>query len=331
VGKAAEVDPRREAEERVGGRFETRVLVPSPPAVDQPPFFADDPVAVDERTGDRPVVSPVSNAQRTWDALAREEPDLRDWCAERWLGAWQRLPDPPVRAEASRWGLHALAEWVLSPARAAANGKIGLRYTHNGFGTPFFLIDGVDRQVRMEGAELVVDTGDAEQRHPLTTLSAAAEIAGADLGADKVYTPTTAPDEDAPARIEPAGAAFYGAWFGLAASVLEELRVETAVDENASRVQLWPEHFDLSFELGDEASGRRAGYGCSPGDSDHPLPYAYVVPWAEVPPDPYWGETHFRGASLEWDAIAAASDQRAGLLDFFRRGRDLLRMLPPTS
>jgi hypothetical protein len=323
------VDPRHEAEERLGGRYSVNVLAPSPPAVDEPPFYADDPVSTDGRTGDRPLVSPVPNGDRTWDDLAREEPDLSEWCAARWLGAWRRLPDPPANSEASRWGLHALAEWVISPARAAANGKIGLRWTYGGFGTPFFTIDGRDRQVRMDGAELVVDDGASEKRHKLTTLSAAAEIAGADLGSDKVYTPTTTPDEDATARIEPAGAGFYGEWFGFAASVLEQLRHEAAADEQPSRVQLWPEHFDLSFEFGDEASGRRAGYGCSPGDAEHPLPYAYVVPWGEVPDDPFWSEAHFRGAGLNWEAIAGAENQRSAVLDFFRHGRDLLRMLPP--
>ena len=36
---------------------------------------------------------------------------------------------------------------------------------------------------------------------------------------------------------------------------------------------LWPEHFDLGIAL-DEVN-----YGVSPGDSGHPLPYAYVGPW----------------------------------------------------
>ena len=36
---------------------------------------------------------------------------------------------------------------------------------------------------------------------------------------------------------------------------------------------LWPEHFDLGIAL-DEVN-----YGVSPGDSGHPLLYAYVGPW----------------------------------------------------
>jgi hypothetical protein len=322
------VHPRREAESRLGGRFDARVLVPSPPAVTEPPWFADDPVVAPTGLGERPVVSPVANGDTTWDDMAREDPVLAPWCADRWLGAWHRLPEPPPDAVRTRTALHTLAEWVVAPARAAANGKIGLRWTYGGFGTPFFKVDGADRQVRVEGAELVIDHVDSERRRGLTTLSAAAEAAGADLAADKVYEPTTPPDEDAPALVDPVAASFYADWFGFAASVLEELRAEAGDDEGASRVQLWPEHFDLSFEQGSEAAGRRAGFGCSPGDIAHPLPYAYVVPWAAVVPDPFWAEQSFRGASLTWEAITGAPDQRRTVLEFFRHGRDLLRMLP---
>lgn len=316
---------RREAEERLGGRYEARVLVPSPPAAEAPPWFAEDPVDAPVR-GDRPVVSPVPNGDLTWDELAEKEPDLAPWCAQRWLGGYRRLPDePPPDAERTRAGLHTLAEWVVSPARAAANGKIGLRWTHGGFGTPFFCIDGRDRQVRIDGLELVVDDGDRERRSDLTTLSAAAEVAGADLRAGKPYTPETDPDDDAPQLVEAAGVAFFSEWFGFAASVLEELRFEATPEEDASRVQLWPEHFDMAFEMGSEEAGRRAGYGCSPGDTEHPCPYAYVVPWGAGADDPFWCEPHFRGARMDWVAITAAVEQRDAVLEFFRQGRDLLR------
>ncbi|MEY2476145.1 MAG: hypothetical protein QOG87_1460 [Actinomycetota bacterium] len=304
------------------------MLVPSPPAVNDPPWFADDPVDASDRTGDKPVVSPVLNGDITWDDLARDEPDLAPWCAQRWLGAWRRLPEPPLEVQRTRVGLHTLAEWIVSPARAAANGKIGLRWTYGGFGTPFFSIDGRDRQVRVDGIELVVDHGENERRTDLTTLAVAADLAVAELGAAKAYTPTTEPDDAAPALVEAMGTAFFSDWFGFATSVLEQLRFEATPDEGASRLQIWPEHFDMAFEQGAESAGRRAGYGCSPGDADHPLPYAYVVPWGEVPDDPYWAEPHFRGAAFAWEAIAAAEDQRAAVLDFFRRGRDLMRMLP---
>ena len=63
------VDARQEAFDRVGGRFDARVLEPSPPAVTEPPWFADDPVAPEPRMPGLPLLGPVSSADRTWDDL----------------------------------------------------------------------------------------------------------------------------------------------------------------------------------------------------------------------------------------------------------------------
>ena len=52
-------DPREEASRITGGAYEVRVLEPSPPAVTEPPFFADDPAVPGEHTGERPLVAPV--------------------------------------------------------------------------------------------------------------------------------------------------------------------------------------------------------------------------------------------------------------------------------
>src|SRR5258706_8746749 len=169
-------DPRREAFDRVGGRFDVRVLEPSPPAVRDQPYCADDPVAVEPRKPDLPLLSPVGNGDVTWDGLARREPDLREWCADRWLGSWRRLPALPSAADAlasTRASLHALAEQVVAPARRRATGKIGLRFTRGGFGTPFFGNDGRGVQVRIDDLDLVVARGTAERREPITTVRAA--------------------------------------------------------------------------------------------------------------------------------------------------------------
>jgi hypothetical protein len=79
-------------------------------------------------------------------------------------------------------------------------------------------------------------------------------------------------------------------------SALEALIAEADPDEAASDIHLWPEHFDVAVELGDEAAGRRATYGVSPGDELHPEPYAYVAPWTPPPPGPPWNSTAFNGA-----------------------------------
>lgn len=211
---------RAEAETRLGGHYEVRVLEPSPPVVDDPPFFADDPavpgpiraegVSASPTTGNvgkgtppqasgpggsehaggtpaagdatsvgaRTVVTPTTAGDVTWDALAAEDPDLQAWCAERWLGGWERLaPVPPGYADSTA-ALRRLAVYVLAPARKAANTKIGLRYTIGGFGTPFY---GNDEQVRVDEGELVRQVGDQAWSLPIGSLMEAAEFAGVKL------------------------------------------------------------------------------------------------------------------------------------------------------
>ena len=103
----------------------TRVLEPSPPAVSEPPWFADDPTDA----------LPLDYSAREGDLAWRER---------HWLGPYARLAALPPPFTATRDELHRLAVGVLSPARAAQNGKIGLRWTFGGFGTPFFGPDGTN-------------------------------------------------------------------------------------------------------------------------------------------------------------------------------------------
>jgi hypothetical protein len=55
--------------------------------------------------------------------------------------------------------------------------------------------------------------------------------------------------------------------------VLEEMRGTADPQLDPSRVQLWPEHFDLAADLGVQPAGSRATDGGSRGDDDHPEPY----------------------------------------------------------
>ncbi len=230
------VDPRSEALARVDGRFDVRVLEPSPPADSAPPWFADDPVHAVAAPG-RPIVAPVAlgGAATTWDDLVRTEPELGAWCADRWLGACRRLEAPTdgrnlVRTR-NAW--HVLAEHVLAPARHRVNGKIGLRYTRGGFGTPCF---GTDAQVRMVDDGLVVVRSGELSVHPIATAGDAGRALGFAPGApEDVYTPTTTLDTDAPLEIDPASARMIGDWFGFGASVLEALRAEVPVADDPAR------------------------------------------------------------------------------------------------
>jgi hypothetical protein len=315
------VDPRGEARHRLGARYDARVLEPSPPTVAEPPWFADDPVG-HGLDGPLPVVAPVPGYDAMWDELARGDGELASWCASRWLGAWRRLAVPADRDALvrTRRSWHVLAEHVVAPARHLVNGKIGLRYTRGGFGTPFF---GADEQVRVTGRALVVIRGGVPERHAITTPAAAATAVGIEPGAPAhVYTPTTTLDPDEPLTIDGGTAVFLGDWFGFATSVLEELRASVPDHETPARVQLWPEHFDPSVDLGDEGAGQRATYGASPGDVGHELPYVYVTPWTAQEGE-FWNDGSY--ASLSLADFASAPDQRRAALDFFAAARSLLR------
>lgn len=306
------MSPRREAWDLLGGEYDVRVLEPSPPAVATPPWYADDPIAGPYGAK---LITPVTGLGRSWDDLARERPELAGFCADRWLGAWHRLAPLPRAFTTTRRSLHALAEHVVAVARHAMNGEITLRFTRHGFGTPYF---GAGRQVRVEATRLVVDG----MAHTVATLGEAARLAGVRLGMPPdVYPPATPAAPDTHLPVNPAAAEALGAWYGFAWSVLEQLRFD-ARSLTPGRVLLWPEHFDAALELGDEAAGRRATYGASPGDDAHPEPYLYVSPWS--PPDDltgaYWNDDAFGGASLPYSALLAATDQRATALAFLHRG-----------
>ena len=278
-------NPRAEAEDKLGGDYEARVLEPSPPAVTDSPY-TDDPVDPGEVPEGRELVSPVHNrGDHTWDEIAAQNPDIAPWCADRWLGAWKRLePLPPSFAE-TRVALHRIAEGVVALERLPPN-EIALRYTRGGFGTPFFAKDGADCQVRVEHGELVRQTGSEERHEPLP-------------------------------GVEIAAAAALGDFYGLACSVLEQLRANEA-DGDPSLVQLWPEHFDIAIDLGSEAAAQRATYGASPGDDDHQEPYLYVSPWTREVSGALWNASAFKGAELGYSELIAAEDQRHAALDFMR-------------
>ncbi|MDQ6818051.1 MAG: hypothetical protein M3018_11695 [Actinomycetota bacterium] len=300
--------PRAEAFARLGGRYETRVLEPSPPAVSEPPWFADDPAARGEVPAGRLVVSPVPTGDLTWAELAAGDEELARWCAERWLAAYRPLGPPPSTLVQTRLALHRLAEHVISPARRNANGKIALRYTRGGLGTPFF---GDDVQVRVRERELIVQRGAGERTAPISTLAAAAEHIGRELLPDDIQV------DDEPLDVDAAASRFLGDWYGFACSVLETLRTQAGESADPSRVQLWAEHFDLAVELGREDAGQRAGYGLSPGDEHHSEPYAYVVPWTAPKPGELWQASGFAGAELSYAELIAAAEQRKFALDFF--------------
>ncbi|MEA2439768.1 MAG: hypothetical protein QOH76_1192 [Thermoleophilaceae bacterium] len=302
-------DPRQEAVDRLGGRYEARVLEPSPPAVAEEPWFADDPTERGAVPAGRQVVSPVTTGDVLWQELAEADPALAEWCSPRWLASFKPLEPAPPTLGVTRAALHRLAERVISPVRQRANGKIGLRWTLGGFGTPFF---GADAQIRVDGGELVIATSGEERRHPLSTIRDAAAAIGFDLsGADEAQAA-------GPLEVDGTASRFVGDWFGFTTSVLEQLRAEAQPEWEPSRVQLWPEHFDIGLETGNEQAEQRATLGGSPGDGAHPEPYLYVAPWSARPEGELWQARGFPGAELRYADLLAAADQRAAAFEFFR-------------
>ncbi|HWI74497.1 MAG TPA: hypothetical protein VNT55_21230 [Baekduia sp.] len=205
----------------------------------------------------------------------------------------------------TRTSLHALAARVISPLRVQATGnEIALRVRPGGFGTPELPEGG---WVGVSGTDVVrVDADGAEERAPITSLLDAARFAGLDVAASDL------PDE--PLEIH-AGAATILAdtW----ATGEEALAAFAATAQDPSPVTLWPEHFDIAIEAGSESAGTRATYGISPGDADHPEPYAYIAPWtppAETGPGTFWNAIGFTGAERP------VPDDVDELVAFFRAG-----------
>lgn len=315
---------RDEAQARLGADQSARVLEPSPPAVDDE-WFADDPTARGDVETGVSVVSPTSDGDITWEALAAESDDLAEWAGRRWLGPWPRLEALPPAFTETRSDMNRLTFYVMSTARENATGKIALRWTLDGWGTPFY---GEDVQLRVEGTDLVLQEGEQVTRQPITTLAAAAELADVELDPEKGGE-FDVPELGDPARglnADPVALSRLAAWFGFGWSVLEEILRDARDDEDPGRVQLWAEHFDPATEIGDADAGSRASFGASPGDADHAEPYLYVGAWGEIDrSESFWNDTHFNGGSLSYAQLLAADDQRQTALDFFRDGLALLR------
>jgi hypothetical protein len=315
-------DPRREAQDLVGDGFDARVLEPSPPAVSDGQWFADDPVAGPPAAGRR-LVAPVAGDGLTWEQWLADRPRHRAWAAARWLAAYRRLGSPPSAYTATRLVLHRLVVYVVSPARQHANGKMALRFTFGGLGTPFF---GADEQVRVAGSTLLRQRGGTARAAPVTSLNQAAAFVldgPPDTAWAEGFDVPPPGDLDERLPLDPEAAAFLGDWYGFGWSVLEEARADPA-SVDATRVQLWPEHFDAAFECLPER--RRVVLGASPGDAAVPEPYLYVLPerFDAAPADEFWNASSFRGAILPLRALLDEADQRAAALAFLRRGRALL-------
>ncbi len=223
-------------------------------------------------------------------------------------------PLSPMYAE-TRDALHRLAVYVISPAQRLATGnEIVLQATPGGFGTA--LLPG--GQIRVEGTTLIRELGGTGRAAAITSLRDMAAFLGIepDVAQQEQFDVPPPGDLDAPLAIDPAAAADLAGWYAFTGGALEQLRAEAGPDDDVSPVRLWPEHFDIAIDMGNEAAGRRGTYGGSPGDRHHDQPYLYVSPWAGRI-DPFFDDPEFRGASLVYDRIREGADPAA----FLREGR----------
>ena len=218
---------------------------------------------------------------------------------------------PPDLAR-TREALHAVAEQVLAPARVRATGsEIALRgHARRLRHAPASPPAGV---VRVQGAELVVEAADGgERRAPITTVRAAARLAG--LDADEL--PDDALDVDPPwPRSSSAPST---------PSPTPSSRACGADAEDPSPIHLWPEHFDLAFDAGDEAAGSARPTAPRRATRSTPSPTSTSRRGAR-PPRPRSGTpTGFTGAELAWADLVIDADPGAAALDFWRAARDAL-------
>ncbi len=244
----------------------------------------------------------------------------------------QGLALPSYDIAATRLALHRLAVYVISPARRAHTGRIGLRATNDGFGTPAFVADGVATQVRVEGGWLVVEADGEPRRLDLVgarspTLREAASFVGVELDLDAESRFDVPPPGDlaAPLAVRRRAAVAIGDWFRFTAALLRHVGAAAEGGPGAppSTVQLWPEHFDMALDLGDEAAGTRVNVGGSPGDGFSAEPYLYVGPWQrEGLDDPFWNAPF--GATLGYRELVAAEEPLTAARSFVAEALDRL-------
>jgi hypothetical protein len=214
--------------------------------------------------------------------------------------------------------LHRLAVYVVSPAQRLVNGEIILQSTHGGFST----FEYAGHVTRVVDDRLVVDGA----AHPITTLREAADALGIDpdLGQEEQFDVPPHGNVDEPLAIDLAAAAVLADWFEFATEALEHLRADAGPEDDATIVRIWPEHFDAAIDMGDNAAGRRATYGGSPGDRHHSEPYLYASPWAGRIDD-FFDDPTFKGASLTYTELLAAPDPDDAATRFFAEARNRVR------
>jgi predicted lactoylglutathione lyase len=238
------------------------------------------------------------------------EPSHKEWAyaanfADPDGHLWMVLAAPPGQgpfaAETSslvrtRRQLHGIAECLLAGPEHRDTGEIALRVAPGGFETSA----GPAR--RLAGTELVTD----DRRIPAAgTYADLAARLGVEFGRPDIsYPDGSGARADDVVDLDPQAARVLTDWFELGDAALRRL------DPGLSPI-LWPEHFDVAIELDGHS------FGVSPGDDDHPTPYAYVSHRGHADHE-YWNVPF--GALRDLTEVRSADD----LVDFWTEGRRLL-------
>ncbi len=181
--------------------------------------------------------------------------------------------------------------------------------------------------VTRDRAELaVLSLGDGLSSRALgQAVLEACRAAGAELPDD--FNPRADAD---PRSFDPKAAELYLGALLATHSVFESLHDD--LEGELGPIQLWPHHFDLSFEWfgdrriqGEEGeSPSQISFDFSTGDESHPNAYYSVSPWpfedsfadASLPEGASWYRDRWQGALLPYASVQAAG---AGLLASFLR------------
>ena len=118
------------------------------------------------------MVTPILGEGKPWSST---DGAALDYARHHWLDGLRRLRPLPEGFAETRGALHQIAYFALAPKRHAAIGKMGLRYTRGGFGTPFF---GDDEQVRVEDGTLAYQKEHTIRATAITTVAAATSFLG---------------------------------------------------------------------------------------------------------------------------------------------------------
>jgi hypothetical protein len=215
----------------------------------------------------------------------------------------------PDALPATRDSWHRLAEHVLSAARHAVTGRIGLVPAPGGFATPAFGPDSTVLAVDLD--EFVVSRHGQQRRTRIATVAQVADFAGITPGApEQVYRPATPLEPDTLLRIDRQAAQVLADWYQLGSQALAGFAAAVPADEPTG-AQLWPEHFDLGV------TAARVNYGVSPGDMYIAEPYLYVGPFDGPPAaDDFWNAPF--GAVLRHHEVTSVK----AAVDFFHHGRE---------